>query len=158
MVLFDIEVPDLLVGVDRGTVGAVECYDDVYTAFGKVTHQCNLWEKKYKEYTEKRGFVIKKDASLWFTHKQFKGYLDDDVFNKIENVIKVRNHFEHEFLLDIFKENYGEQRIVDFNEIKNVMDLCYNLFCEGIDFVDNLIDALDLSGTYYAKRPTIFDK
>ena len=114
--------------------------------------------KKYKEYVKKIGIEIDEDASLRHTHKQLKERINNEVYEQIMNVILVRNHFEHEFLYDIFEKYHGELRIANFDAIKEVMDLCYNIFCDSIDYVQNLMDKLDLSDTYHPERRTNFSK
>ena len=163
MLLFNIEVPDLLPGVDRVSVGDVNSLDDVFRAFGKITLICNEWEKKYKEYANLKELDVTDKSSLAHIHRKLEKIIDKKVYDSVMNVIDVRAHFEHEFLYSLF--NYdknslrdgGTQIAYDYKNIKTVLDLCYNLFMEGIDYVSNLIDELDLSGNYHPHRPTIFD-
>jgi len=159
MKLFGIEAPDLLKGVKYTGLCEIKTEEDIYTAFGKVSRFCNVWEKKYKIYANKKGIEVNEKASLAFTHRKFKENIDKDTFEKLENIIEIRTYFEHEFLYGIFEEKRGEQNVIDFDKIKADVDLCYYLICEAIDYIDNLLDDLDISsGVYHVKRTTIFDK
>ena len=162
MKLFNIEVPDLLEGIRPADLGKIDCVDDIFRAFGKISLTCNEWEKKYKELVKKKKIEIDEKASLAHTHKKMKDELDKQVFDSIANVIEVRTYLQHEFLLDVFGLTQTDNIILNhkeflYDEIREKLNLSYNLFFEAMDYVDNLIDALDMSGKYHAKRKTVFD-
>lgn len=162
MKLFDIEVPDLLEDLSPADLGGIESRDDIFRAFGIISLVCNEWEKKYKELVKRKNKNIDEKASLAHTHRKMKDELDKKVFDSIANVIEVRSYLQHEFLPSVFPCNQTDVltfkcKEILYDEIKEKLNLCYNLFFEAIDYVDNLIDALDVSGKYYAKRRTVFD-
>jgi len=157
MKLFNIEVPDLLEGITPADLGKIDCFDDIFRAFGKISLTCNEWEKRYKELVKKKKIEIDEKASLAHTHRKMKDELDKQVYKSIENVIEVRTYLQHEFLPNVFGPTQSGNKEFLYDAIRENLNLSYNLFCEAIDYVDNLIDALDMSGKYHAKRKTVFD-
>lgn len=129
--------------------------NDVYRAVGEITRYSQELERDYKILAEKLSLDVKNigKSSLNKLNDALKKHnlITKKEYNDLKQVIKIRNHINHNFFLNDFEFDFE-------NENKNLeafLNTAIILIFEATDVINNKIDKLN--GDNIMRR-TVFDE
>lgn len=131
--------------------------NSVYNAVGQIIMNSQKWEEDFKNLAKQLNINVKKVEKLSLNKLNDalnkNGIVNDNYFEKLKNIINIRNHINHRFFLEEFNDStkpYDEK----INYINDSLNSAQFLIYEANDIISNLLD--ELNGIN-CKRPTVFD-
>ena len=127
----------------------IKSSEDVYFAIGKIIEASQDLEQEFKTYVNLLSIDMPnlEISTLNKLNEKLhtKGFVDDNLYKNLKDVISMRNYINHDFFL----QQHSDYQILN-EELNKIL---YYIF-EANDVISNKID--ELKGNKI-KRPTIFD-
>ena len=125
---------------------------DIYLAVGEIIKISQEWEKELRDLCKLSNCEIE-NLEIATLNKQIdilhnKQILDNEEYEKLKEIIKIRNYINHQFFLD-------EDWHYPLEEVEETLNSIFYIINEGRDCIANKIDKL--TGKSFGQRPTILN-
>ena len=128
-------------------------FNDVYIPVGKIIEASQELEQTFKRYAFLKGVKLEnlEFRALNKLNNEFhqKGFYDNELYEKLKDIIDRRNFINHNLFLELKKTN-----ITDYNKVSANLNITLFLIYEASDLIENFIDEINGQS---GNRPTIFD-
>jgi len=130
----------------------INSIDDIFIGAGKILKASQEWEQLYKEYCSLFDLNVKDYSHITLkamTKKLFKSKVIDELeFEKLIEIIQLRNQFYHQYFLD-------NEWSSPLEEVEETLNSILYLINDSIDFIQNKIYEHKKTATAHIK--TILD-